>query len=179
MKQFYPLLFSIFLWSCGYNNTEIPGADGGTRGGQEGSSGLSPIDYTTVKSQILDPQCLRCHSNAGGNRGGVNLETFANVKAYLNRIQQAVTSGFMPPTGPLSASQKNIINQWISSGAPERIEGSNPGTPSAPGPTPPPLPECPEDRPAIYPIYSVPENEVWPSHETNSQFQPRRRGACD
>ena len=84
----------------------------------QGSPGAA-LDFLAVKSQFFEPQCLRCHSNAGGNRGGVNLETYVNVSNFLSRVQSAVNSGVMPPSGSLSTSMKSILNNWISAGAPE------------------------------------------------------------
>lgn len=77
--------------------------------------------FAEVFTQVIGPRCAGCHSEAGGNRGGVNLETFANVKSELAAIDEAVATGFMPPrrSGPLTPEQKDLLARWIAAGAPQ------------------------------------------------------------
>lgn len=75
-------------------------------------------DWLTVRTLVLEPACFRCHS-APTNRAGVNVETYQNVIANLNRIEQAIQDGSMPLRGSLSAEQKKLILDWIQDGAPE------------------------------------------------------------
>jgi hypothetical protein len=124
MKNIVILLYTVMFAGCGYSNTSLPGgSSGGANGGLDSGT---KMDFAAVKAQFFVPQCIRCHSNSGGNKGGVNLETYANVKSRLSSIQSAVNGGFMPPAGPLPASTKNILNNWITSGAPE-FASTNPG----------------------------------------------------
>jgi hypothetical protein len=123
------LIATAFLFGCGYANTEVPGArDGSIIGFQEKASELS---YANVRSQVLQPYCLRCHSEAGGNRGRINLETFANTKNLIGPIQSVVSGGQMPPSGSMPASARSMLLQWIEAGAPE-VAGTQPPPTSPP-----------------------------------------------
>lgn len=75
--------------------------------------------FQIIKTQVLDGQCLRCHSAAGGNRGDVNLETYANVKSWLFEIEDTVNNNIMPPRRPLPDDLKDLLKKWIELGAPE------------------------------------------------------------
>lgn len=151
----YILGFSTFMIvSCGYNNTKIPGngpmgkneppGKNGTQvPGKDSNNPQGPqLDFALVKSQFLEVHCLRCHSAAGGNRAGINLETYSSVQPLVSLVQNAVNSGFMPPSGNLPESAKAVLNNWIQAGAPEVATGSNnpvpPGSekPTNPSPSP-------------------------------------------
>lgn len=77
------------------------------------------ITFSIIQKQILEPACLRCHSAEGGNRGGVNLETYRNVFNLIDDIQDSINTNFMPPRRPLSEEQKKLLMDWIDAGAPE------------------------------------------------------------
>lgn len=75
--------------------------------------------FTEVFGQVIGPKCATCHSAAGGNRGGVNLETFDGVKANISMIKDAVAAGWMPPRSQaaLSGAEKDLVLRWIDQGA--------------------------------------------------------------
>ncbi len=57
-----------------------------------------------------------CHTN-GGNQGGRNFDVDCNIVLANTRIHdRAVVLGTMPPAGPLSASNKAILQDWINTG---------------------------------------------------------------
>ena len=63
-----------------------------------------------------------CHSEAGGNKGGLNFETYENVIANLADIKnQAVTLKKMPPRKPLTSDLTSILSSWIGAGAPKTL----------------------------------------------------------
>ena len=142
MKKTICLAFISVIASCGYNNTKLPITAGNNSG--LGSGGTTGPDFVNVKAQFFQPHCMRCHSDAGGNRAGVNLETYANVSRFLSRAQSAVNAGSMPPAGPLSADRKSILNDWIAAGAPE-FASISPGTGPVDSPPINPNPGLPED----------------------------------
>lgn len=89
------------------------------QGGAALSTTNSPA-YADIQSQILQPYCLSCHSAAGGNLGGINLETYANTVTYISQIQHAViVKQSMPPGTPLSSGLQQLLATWISDGAPQ------------------------------------------------------------
>lgn len=75
-------------------------------------------DWLTVRSLVLEPACLRCHS-APANRAGVNLETYQNTFSNIAAIDTVVRDGSMPIRGTLTQEQKDLILEWIQAGAPE------------------------------------------------------------
>lgn len=76
-----------------------------------------------------------CHSSAGGNAGGINVENYSNVMHYIDRIQDSVAiHQTMPPGKPVSKKLQQLLVTWISNGSPEH---ATPGTPAT-EPTEPP-----------------------------------------
>lgn len=77
----------------------------------------SVSDYQSVRNFILGPQCLNCHSQASGNRGGLNLESYEAVKLKLNQIYyRSIEVKDMPPGGLDKNSYEGLKN-WIENGA--------------------------------------------------------------
>jgi len=74
-------------------------------------------NFQIIRSQILQPKCLKCHSGAGA--GGVSLETYDSVVRNLSAIEAAVTQGFMPPRGPMERDLQDLLIKWIQLGAPQ------------------------------------------------------------
>jgi uncharacterized membrane protein len=80
----------------------------------------TPVSYAEIRTQILEPSCIRCHSSAGSNQGGVNLESYAAVKAQAAAIKSStVDSTRMPQGDSLSANLRALLGAWIDQGAPE------------------------------------------------------------
>lgn len=82
-------------------------------------SGEGPFYFSDVLENVLKTNCNGCHSVAGGNRGRLNLETYANVFAAREKVKSDIEKGFMPPRRgvPLTADQKKMIVDWIDAGA--------------------------------------------------------------
>lgn len=142
-------LLSLNLMGCGYDKTDLPG--GGSLGENPAKGGgNSGVGFNEVSAQVFQPHCLRCHSTAGGDRAGVNLETYTNVKRFIAQVESTVSSGAMPPRGGLAVEAKAVLLDWIRAGAPEI--GTAPPTTSPPPATPPTAPPTPppcrdDDRP--------------------------------
>ncbi len=94
-------------FSCSKSEDTNPDPTGSTPGPK----------FLAVKSVVTSSCALSgCHI-APSNSGGINFETDANIVSNGSRIKtQAVDLGAMPPTGPLSASDKAIISDWINAG---------------------------------------------------------------
>lgn len=75
--------------------------------------------FSEVFSLVIGPKCATCHSIAGGNRGGLNLETYDNVKAQIALVKDAVGAGWMPPRSrpPLTPDERDLVLKWIEQGA--------------------------------------------------------------
>ena len=80
------------------------------------------MTYSADVVPILQANCYSCHGN-GGNSGGVNLDTYENVKAeaadgsLLGTITHASGYAAMPLGGSqLSDCDINTIKDWINNG---------------------------------------------------------------
>lgn len=78
----------------------------------------SQITFEFVRDRVFAFECFACHSNAGGNRGGLNLETYENAVDELDDIEDEVSEDSMPPRSRLSQTDKDVILRWIALGAP-------------------------------------------------------------
>ncbi|MGK2864254.1 MAG: c-type cytochrome [Chitinophagaceae bacterium] len=80
-----------------------------------GSAGVAGPKFTAVKA-LMQANCQSCHNNTIAN-GGMNWTVDCNIVVNNGRIKvRAVDEGTMPPTGPLSQSDKNKITDWINAG---------------------------------------------------------------
>ncbi len=91
------------------------------------------ITYTNNIKAILDANCISCHatSKRDDDRNGapskINLDTYEaatekNSSSGLDvaaSANAAIKSGQMPPGGALSATVKQLFQDWISEGTPE------------------------------------------------------------
>ncbi len=116
-------IFSIYLVGCNYNVTKE--SDASDQG--QNIKSISVLDYQTVRKTVIGPQCLNCHSNSGGNKGSLNLETYEAIKSNLNQIYyRSIEVGDMPEDG-MDANLREILKVWIENGAPvQATEGSGP-----------------------------------------------------
>ncbi len=145
MKHILLCILILLAFGCGYNNTTLP-EDSLNGSNQNLNTGNQSLDFATIKSQVFQGYCLRCHSLAGGNKGGINLEVYGNVNPLVQRISSAVSSGFMPQSGTLPGPIKLLLLNWIQAGAPE-FATSTPGDQNNPNPIPAPVPgPCDDHR---------------------------------
>lgn len=143
MNRLAILVLCIFQWSCNYSLTKSPLAFRPSQAGLEQFPSGKIADFNLINSAILKPRCLECHSGAGGNDGGINLETYENVIANLGIIKDEVASSSMPKNREkLSAKEKEVLFAWIDAGGPKVPSIVQTETPS-PAPTPVPVPEPP------------------------------------
>jgi uncharacterized membrane protein len=78
----------------------------------EGTAG--PL-FTAAKN-LISAKCQSCHNNSVQN-GGMNWEVECNIVTHKANIKnRAVDLGTMPPTGPLTQAEKDIITNWINAG---------------------------------------------------------------
>ncbi len=120
MKKAWPLFILILFTfqSCGFRHLK-DGSDGENVEVSAQSELTTSVYYATIEKKILAPKCLSCHSDAGGNLGGVNLETYEEALKHIGAIKQkSLIEKSMPPKNPLNNSEKNLLGSWISSGAP-------------------------------------------------------------
>ncbi|MGZ3723223.1 MAG: hypothetical protein ACXVA9_09850, partial [Bdellovibrionales bacterium] len=86
----------ILLAGCNYNHVKEAPADAAALSAEK----MATPDYKTIQAAVIGPQCLNCHSNAGGNKGGTNLEDYSHVRSLLARIAyRTLEAKDMPPNG--------------------------------------------------------------------------------
>lgn len=86
-------------------------------------------NYESVRQLVIQNQCLTCHSEAGGNKGKLNLESYTAVKQNLNQIMYRVLEKRDMPEGGLPEAEYELIKLWIESGAPEKNTGNGANQP--------------------------------------------------
>ena len=81
------------------------------------------IPFATVQSQVINPQCLGCHS-ASSASGGVDLSSYSKVMAFVKAgspsdslIYTQISSGAMPQGGHLTSELQTLVYNWIITGA--------------------------------------------------------------
>lgn len=119
MKIAFLILFGILTVSCNYSKIKGSSAKGDLRNLEN----FSQPDFKAV-STVIDSKCTGCHSNRGGNAGGVNLENYPAVRAKLNRVlYRSIETRDMPPRKPLTDTEMQLLQNWADSGAPETVIG--------------------------------------------------------
>lgn len=114
-------LLALAVLGCNYNHVK---EEAGTARGGVSIQDLGPLDFATVQAAVIGPKCLSCHSNAGGNQGGSNLESYRAVRAQLGRILfRSLEKRDMPPRAPLNGAQMQALRDWAELGAPKRASG--------------------------------------------------------
>ncbi len=134
LKRLLLSSLSIFLMSCGnYTNVKAP-LDGKQMGGGQPTTSTTELDFATIKSEILQSQCINCHT--GRHK---NYENYAFVKpsvdSMLERMETSDPGRLMPKGGPpLSTSQIAMFKEWVQAGAPEFANKA--AQPKQPAPSP-------------------------------------------
>ncbi len=140
MNKFLNIGFILLLSACNYSHDKVQDS---VLNPQKATPPPAKITYKDVSAAVLEPACLSCHSESTGNKGGINLETYAKVFASKDAIKASVASKDMPkaPHPPLNDQQIKMIIDWIEAGALENGADAPPtgGTPP-PAPTPSPTP---------------------------------------
>ena len=80
--------------------------------------------FTWIKSNIIQSQCIWCHSGAGA-QAGYNMSTYSGVitrttpfDSTNSLFYQKISDGSMPKDGDnLSTEELNAVKTWIDGGA--------------------------------------------------------------
>jgi uncharacterized membrane protein len=98
--------------SCGFKHVKENAFEQTEINGEIGMS--QKVNFAQLQAKVLGPKCLSCHSDSGGNQGGLNLESYDETRAHLESIKQRVlVDQNMPPKAPLSSGEKTLLNFWI------------------------------------------------------------------
>lgn len=133
LPKFLMTSLTVSLLSCGnsFELKETPNFPFGGSGQVRGEA----IDFATVKTELLEGNCLSCH------QGYADYQTFFGSKeSALTQIR----TGRMPKGGPALENRLVVLLQnWIASGAPEFVDNGqqDPTDPKQPDPQEPdPIP---------------------------------------
>ena len=78
------------------------------------------FSFEAIRAIVFAPKCLHCHSSEFGDKGKVNLETYAKTFPIIQQIKASVERNQMPyQEAPLSEEDKLLLFKWIEHGAPE------------------------------------------------------------
>jgi uncharacterized membrane protein len=112
---------SFQLSSCGFRHIKSHAVEDNAK--TEQISLTTPASFDEIQKKIIGPKCLQCHSDFGGNKAGVNLESFEQVEKYLNGIKQrSLVDLNMPPSEPLSKMEQSLLQSWINKEFSGKIE---------------------------------------------------------
>ncbi len=111
----FTLIVSVFVAGCYYDNEEelYPSSS---------ECDTTNITYSSDIAAIMSSSCAYtgCHV-AGGPAPGI-LDNYAGVKEKVDDgtfFKRTLEDKDMPPSGPLSDCNQEILTAWINDGAPE------------------------------------------------------------
>lgn len=123
------LVLGAFLISCGPKTSSVQMSDSSLRG-----LGQSEVTFSTLKSSILSPKCLSCHSEVSSESRLSAWVVAGNPEQSL--LYTEVKSGSMPKgKSPLSGVELEMVYDYIA-----RLKASPPTPTPSPTPTPTPTP---------------------------------------
>jgi hypothetical protein len=76
------------------------------------------ITYTKDIEPIMKNNCTECHSASSLDQFPP-LDSYQDVKYYIEDIINRTEDGSMPQSGPLPSSTINVIKKWRDNGMPE------------------------------------------------------------
>lgn len=95
----------------------------------------SQVDFNMLKTEILAPKCLSCHSQAASENGIKNWVTPGDPES--SALFKMTENGTMPKNGnPLSTRDLELIKLYIT-----QMGGATPTPSPSPAPTPQPTPD--------------------------------------
>jgi mono/diheme cytochrome c family protein len=82
----------------------------------QGDAAAAKVSYKTQIAPLLKTNCVSCHGPTAQN-SGVRVDTYANLSKSLADVTDVLVNGAMPPTGPLSATDMQMFQDWVDQGA--------------------------------------------------------------
>lgn len=118
-KSLGVVLLSSSVMSCNYNRLKQEPTQG-SNGSPAVSSMSLNLDFQSIQMAVIGPQCLNCHSTAGGARGGLVLENYQQVRSALSKIYYRSIEKKDMPANSLPQGQYDLLKAWLEMGAPEK-----------------------------------------------------------
>jgi hypothetical protein len=92
----------------------VTGTGGASGSGGAGGSTTAAVSFSKQVLPLMQKSCS-CHMSASIPP---QLNNYANVSANAESSLTSIKSGSMPPSGALSAADKDMFQSWISAGKP-------------------------------------------------------------
>lgn len=182
-KTIIAIMWTFSFAACSFRIDKTKDASGGVE-----SQNIK--SFATLKSDILDTRCARCHTGPSGD-GGVDLSSYESIlrnpglvepgQPSQSRLYTEVASGDMPESGPsLSPSEMQAIEDWILAGAPDGDFDSSSETPAPRPPEPPqPGPTEPTPPPPSSATFTTVQSQIFASSCVRCHSGPRPSGKVD
>lgn len=119
----YSYFLSFYLMSCNYNHIKTTD-DSKSPTSAQIQSALSS-DFSSIYNSVLATECLTCHSSAAGSKGGLNLETYEQVRSQIEKIYYRSIEKKDMPAGGLGIEKLTLLKNWIDQGAPLKSTGQS------------------------------------------------------
>ena len=81
-----------------------------------GSAAGSGVSFKTQILPMLKTNCVSCHGPTEQSFG-VRVDTYEYVTNSLDSVTEMLVGGGMPPTGPLSDTDRQLFQDWVDQGA--------------------------------------------------------------
>jgi uncharacterized membrane protein len=116
------IFVTILMPACNYNHIRGEGASGKPQ--DISILAQASLDYQTINYLVLIPRCIQCHSNAGGNKGNLNLETYQQIRQNQAKIYYRSIEKRDMPSNPLPNAEYDLLKNWLEAGSPEHDIGA-------------------------------------------------------
>jgi hypothetical protein len=81
-----------------------------------GSAAGSVVSFKTQILPMLKTNCVSCHGPTEQSFG-VRVDTYEYVTNSLDSVTEMLVGGGMPPSGPLSDTDRQLFQDWVDQGA--------------------------------------------------------------
>ena len=112
-----PIIFSLAMLILLFNCSNSSPDD--VNNPDQNPNPSSKVTYNQTISSIMSSNCISCHGTTPSNNAPNSLTTYTQVKNNVDNIIDRVNrtgAGKMPPNSNLSASAKQLIQQWKNDG---------------------------------------------------------------
>ncbi|WJJ97899.1 c-type cytochrome [Algibacter luteus] len=107
----FVLAISMLLFNCSSDSNDDVKE-------QEMNPDPTTITYSANIASIINNNCNQCHGSTPSNGAPFSLTTYDDVKNRVDRIIARVNNSTnpMPPSGQISSSLRDMIQQWKDDG---------------------------------------------------------------
>ena len=74
------------------------------------------VSFKTQIQPMLNTNCVSCHGPTQQNFG-VRVDTYEYVSNSIDSVAEMLVGGGMPPSGPLSDTNRQLFQDWVDQGA--------------------------------------------------------------